>query len=46
MNTTQNRLPSADRHTRASNLAKRFIRGKAEDETLNTSKTLFKMKKF
>jgi hypothetical protein len=46
MNTTQNRLPSSDRHTKASALAKRYIREKDDEESLNNSKILFKMKKF
>ena len=40
------RLKSADRHTRASALAKTFITTRAINESYTGAKPLFKMKKF
>ena len=40
------RLKSADRHTRASALAKTYVNTKENNQTLNISRELFKMKKF
>ena len=40
------RLKSAERHTRASALAKTFITTRAIDESFTGSSHLFKMKKF
>ena len=40
------RLPSSNRHTRASALAKSHIIGKQVDEQIGGQKNVFKMKKF